>query len=129
MTEETARNYMMHWDKRFLNKLKILGIHVRMNKRYVYDILALLDSIRKGWKYCPKSNKMEYEIPNHHEEQEGDEERTLRTLREIADSLEPNIQFTTDVPSNHQDGKMPVLDIKVWMRNVEGKQTLLHTFY
>ena len=50
-------------------------------------------------------------------------------LREIADSIEQNIQFTTDIPNNHTDAKMPVLDLKVWMDVRDTYPQILHTFY
>ena len=55
---------------------------------------------------------MEFSQPQPEAVHEGDQERTIRILKEIADSIDKNIQFTTDVPDNHPDGKMPVLDIK-----------------
>ena len=37
----------------------------------------------------------------------------MKILNEIADSIHPMIKFTSDVPSNHYDGLLPVLDLKV----------------
>ena len=94
-----------------------------MYRRYVDDILVCLDPLRKGWEYNKVKNKMEYKenvITN-----DSDEKRTMKTLMEVADSIDQNIQFTTDSPENHIDGRMPVLDLKVWVSN--GK--LLHSFY
>ena len=34
-------------------------------------------------------------------------------LNEIANSIHPMIELTSDIPSNHTDGKLPVLDLKV----------------
>ena len=33
------------------------------------------------------------------------------------------------MPSNHPDGRMPVLDIKVWIGNIDGKPVLPHSFF
>ena len=58
LTGESARCYMMIWDDRFTKKVKNLGIHLHLYKRYVDDILVLLDSIRVGWNYSQTTNKM-----------------------------------------------------------------------
>ena len=41
------------------------------------------------------------------------ENSTVRVLTEVADSILDMISFTSDIPSNHSDGMLPVLDIKV----------------
>ena len=39
--------------------------------------------------------------------------RTAKVLNMIADTLEMDLKFTYDVPSNHSDLRMPVLDLKI----------------
>ena len=51
--------------------------------------------------------------------------RTAKVLQKIAISLERDIQMTYDVPENHSDGKMPVLDLKIWVEN----NKIYYTFY
>ena len=114
----------MLWDRRFLKKLNTLRIHVHLYKCYVDDIIDLLDPIRSGWDYDEKSNNMKYTTPTSVSTNVGVENRTFDIL-----SIKYNIQFTTDIPSNHEDGKMPVLDIKVWVEVMDGQPKLLHTFY
>ena len=41
------------------------------------------------------------------------EKCTAKVLNQVADSIHPMISFTSDTPSNHTDGLMPVLDLKV----------------
>ena len=43
--------------------------------------------------------------------------RTARILQKIVNSLEPDIQLTCDTPANHPTGKMPVLDLEIWVKN------------
>ena len=47
----------------------------------------------------------------------GEEEdaRLARILRGIANRTMQGIEMEADFPSNNADGKMPVLDLKVWM--------------
>ena len=45
-------------------------------------------------------------------------EPDLRTMREVvrmASSIHPMIQLTGDCPSKNSDGKMPLLNTKVWV--------------
>ena len=51
--------------------------------------------------------------------------RTAKILNIIANTLEHDIQMTYDIPENHSDGKMPVLDMKIW---IEGNK-VMYTFY
>ena len=53
-------------------------------------------------------------------------EHTIRILNEIANDVDPMIRFTFDLPEKHQDKKLPVLDLKVWLSETD---ELLHEFY
>ena len=66
----------------------------------------------------------------HEEVIEDDEQlpadlRTARLLRTIANTITPMIQMQEDVPTNHPSGKLPILDLEVWIHN--GK--ILYSFY
>ena len=40
-------------------------------------------------------------------------------IKDIANSVHPMIQMEEDYPSNHTDGKMPILDLECWMDDEE----------
>ena len=40
----------------------------------------------------------------------------------MADSIHPMIQLEEDYPSQHLDGKIPILDLKVWVREEEHQE-------
>ena len=45
-------------------------------------------------------------------------------------SIDPDIQLTWDTPSNNQDRRMPVLDLKLWMeQNQEGENRIRFSYY
>ena len=50
--------------------------------------------------------------------EEGDyiKEKVME-LKAIADSILPGIKMEVDLPSNYDDGKLPILDMKVYMRD------------
>ena len=52
-----------------------------------------------------------------------DELRTAKVLTNIANILNPCIQFTWDSPELKSDNKLPVLDLKLWIEtDIDGKQ-------
>ena len=48
--------------------------------------------------------------------------RTMTELRKMADSIHPMIQLEEDHCHNHQDQKLPILDLKVWVVEVEERE-------
>ena len=58
-----------------------------------------------------------------------DEQRIAKTLTDIANILNPCIQFTWDSPELNSDNKLPVLDLKLWIEtDIDGKQYMQFTF-
>ena len=49
------------------------------------------------------------------EENLPEDERTMNLLKDIANTIYSCVQFTMDCPSSHQKGKVPVLDLKVYI--------------
>ena len=103
LSVEGASLYMILWDKKFMKKLKTLGINLGLYKRYVDDIVVGLRGISPGWFFDRNSNRMKFDAQNQYTTWESDA-RTLAVLRDIANSLDSDIQFETDVPSAHQSG-------------------------
>ena len=52
----------------------------------------------------------------------------MEVIREIANSIDPMIQFTIDTPSNHENNKLPILDIQASM-NVKEYNRLDFEFF
>ena len=46
-------------------------------------------------------------------------------MRNIGNSITPMIQLEEDIPSSHQDQKLPILDLEVWVE----RSKLKHNFY
>ena len=57
---------------------------------------------------------------------ECDDERTARVLVKIANSIMPGIVMEYDVPSRNPDGKMPILDMEVWIDQESGNTLFQH---
>ena len=47
--------------------------------------------------------------------QSKNEKNTMELSSCIANSIEPMIQFTYDIPGSYSNSKLPVLDVKLWL--------------
>ena len=57
------------------------------------------------------------------------DKRTMEVIREIGNSTHPSIQLELDYLSNHEEGKMPILDLKVGVQEIDGLHRIIHEFY
>ena len=53
------------------------------------------------------------------DKQKSDDERTSVFLTNVANSIHPSITVKADYPSKNSDGKMPLLDLKLWVSEEE----------
>jgi hypothetical protein len=105
---------MARWDRIYLERVKKAGMKMRMYDRYVDDSNQAAEVPLPCSKYNIQTGKLY--LDGNQNPDEPDEERTTRVLKEIADSVQPgNIIMETDHPSRNQDGKLPILDMKVWL--------------
>ena len=120
---------MLWWDLEFMKLLSDLSIEVDLYGRFKDDGNLIVDAIPEGTIWNPKFKELVYlgnswNMPVNKEyktlqeiyEQKmirNDEKNTMAILVQIANSIEPMINFTADFPSNHQDHYLPLLDIKV----------------
>ena len=111
LTGEIADCFMVNWDKLFLKKLESLGIIPAIYERFKDDITMALISLEKGLIY--KDGKLTIDKEKQIEDETRSEEAvTMQIIREIAQSIDPMIKFTVDSPMNHENGKIPILDIQ-----------------
>ena len=112
---DVANIFMLWWDRQLKKKLQDEGIKVRMYSRYVDDINIVCEAI---------DMKVERE--------EADE-TTIKSIQKIAKKIHKSIQVTVDYPSNHENRRMPVLDLEQWIEQIEvdgeHKYQILHAHY
>ena len=98
-----------------MKKLREIGIDPILYKRYVDDIVIIVMKIGDA------------------EEEGRADERTIEKIREVGESIHRSIKLTKEVPSEKEDKKLPVLDLKAWIEEVEEgeskKYKVLHEFY
>ena len=104
LTDAVAKVYMTWWDRKVKEKAMKEGMEIILYRRYVDDINVIA-----------RINK-DYENENERE-QEG-----MEMFKRIGDSIDNSIKLEIDYPSRHEDGKMPLLDVKVWMEEIDSKK-------
>ena len=95
-------------------------------KRYVDDINMVIEYIRGNYEY--RSGKLERkEGPKMTVEKD---KKMFEIKRKIGNEIHESIQLTNDTPSENEDKKVPILDLKCWVgKGKDGKQYILHEHY
>ena len=128
LTGEIADCYMINWDKKFLEKLKSLGINLILYMRFKDDTTIVTKALERGSKFENGKIVIDEDKKKLDEEKSADEV-TIEVIKEIAESIDDMIEFTVDFPSNkHKCGKLPILDIQVCV-NKNKENRIDYEFY
>ena len=58
-----------------------------------------------------------------------DEERTVEVILGIANSLNKDIKLTWEISGKNINNRIPVLDLEIWIKEIDGVKVVLHSFY
>ena len=112
-----ASIFMIWWDRRFQEEVKKENLDMRMYTRYVDDETIVCKAVPE----CSGNIN------------QAKDERTMKKLQEIGNSIHPSIQLTIDYASNNENGRIPILDTEQWIENVEVgneiKPQIIHSHY
>ncbi|PFX34698.1 hypothetical protein AWC38_SpisGene381 [Stylophora pistillata] len=123
MFTEAMKLFMVWWDRQFKIKMNEFGLRVRMYKRCDDDINVVVDAPGAGLRFIENEGRvirgediLEQELAI-----EADK-RCMNLVQKIGNSIHPSISLEVDYSSQHADGKLPILDLKVWVesRRVQG---------
>ena len=132
LTGTVAKIFMRWWDERLASKLGDMGIQPMLYERYVDDIDSGMEATAEGATYTNGGLQVTEEKKKEDEGVPADK-RTFDFVKEVGNSIHQSIQLETDVPSNYEDNKLPILDLKVWMGEVETedgiKRKIMHEHY
>ena len=112
LTGEIADCYLIQWDKKFISKLKSLGINPIIYQRFKDDITIVAEELEKGSKLEDGKIIINEEKRNVDMEKRG-EEVTVELIVDVAESIDDIVKFTFDIPSKHKNGKIAILDVEV----------------
>ena len=130
LTGELAKVFMCWWDKEMLKRLGEKGMNPILYKRYVDDINIATKGIGNEYDYINGS------LVRHDTEREDTVELDLKTfdiVRQIGNEIHQSIELTIDTPSKNEDQKVPILDLKCWIQEIDVSGTpkwmILHEHY
>ena len=113
LTGAVSRPFMAKWDRLYLESVEKAGLKMLLYERYVDDSNQVAEAPPRGWKYCNVEKKMV--ISEEEDECENEDERMANALIKIANGVMECVKMEADMPSKNEDGKLPILDMKVWM--------------
>ena len=120
LTGELAKVFMTWWDKQVIQRMRSLEMDPILYKRYVDDVNIAADEVAEGYGYV--DGAIVEQGDGEREDGESDK-RTFNVIKQIGNEVHRSIQLTDDVPSNHIDRKVPNLDLKCWIEEVEIVET------
>ena len=129
LTGVIAQIFMVWWDREFANRLRDLHLQLlRLHQRYIDDTNLVGEQTEVGARYedgriiiTDESVREDQDIP--------DDERTMKLLQSIANSIHHSVRMTIDYPSKHADKKVPMLNVKMWIEEGDDRRLLLYEHY
>ena len=97
LTGVIAEIYMSWWDGQLVVLLREDRMFTLFYKRYVDDINLILKVEREDTITGPRDKCI------------------MERVKQLANTIHSNIKATCDYGSNYEDGKLPMLDIKMWI--------------
>ena len=137
LTGVLAQLFMVWWDRQMVKKLEESGMELRMYKRYVDDINVIMNASAAGLRF-EEGNVIQDENFAQIEQNLEPDKRCILLFQSTGNSIHPFVRLEVDYPSRHEDGKLPILDLKVWIEKRtrvgdggQGRdvQVVLHEFY
>ena len=130
LAQAVARIVMIWWDRKFLELCSNLGLEMLMYLRYVDDTNKAIIPPPLGSRFI--NGELQIDPILAVEDEARPRDKVVGTLlRSVANSISPMLQFEDDVPSNHEDGRLPILDLKVWVEVAQDGRgaEIRHTFF
>ena len=140
LTGVLAQLFMVWWDRQFVKKVEDNGLKLRVYKRYVDDINVIMNAPSSGLRFVDGKVIQDEHVAELEQDVEADR-RCMLLVQSIGNSIHSSIELEVDYPSRHGDGKLPILDLKVWLekknrvvdsaleREVREVNVVLHEFY
>ena len=127
LTVAIARSVMLKWDRQFKQLCTDNLVALLLYRRYVDDQLGVYAIIAPGYRWSTLENAIIFNGDMVDEDTALDPAaRTLGVIKDMANSISPDLQMTLDCPGPHNSGRMPVLDLEVWL---DGTGEINYEFY
>ena len=128
LTGETAQIFMSWWDKQIRGMYREKGIDIKLYMRYVDDINTLIRKTEPGTRYVDNELIITDEAKIEDERKQPDE-ITMNLFKEVAETIHESIKLKVDYPSNYEDRKIPILNLKVWVEETDEGTRIIYEHY
>ena len=132
LTMACARIVMTEWGEKYMEILEKAGVKTTLLKIYVDDVRQTSTLIRKGLRYDAEKEEWGWSKEAEEEDEQKDKEgeskdaRMARILQPAMNGINSDLVFTTELPEDFEDERLPTLDFKMWL---EEDMEINHTFY
>ena len=123
---------MQDWGEEYMKVLEEAKLITTLFKIYVDDVRQISTVLKEGTRFDMVSRRMVWkeEFAKEDEEKRKDGEsldaRMVRVLLPVMNSINTDLEFTTELREDFQDRKLPTLDCKLWL---EEDGSLNHTYF
>ena len=128
LTGVIAQVFMVWWDREFKERLRRVQNQMKLHQRYVDDSNVVTLETEIGARYDGEQLIVTEDTVLQDEGVPADE-RSMKLLQEIGSHIHPSIRLTTDYPSKNEDGKVAMLDVKMWFATTDGRRRILYEHY
>ena len=128
LTGVVAQIFMVWWDRQFISKLEQIDIRLKLHERYVDDTNLSAKQTELGARY-DGTNIVVTEETRIQDEGVMKDERTMKFLQSVANSIHPSIRMTIDYPTKYEEGKVPMLNVKMWIGEFGGRLQIMYEHY
>ena len=115
-----ARIVMAKWAEKVLEIMSKNNIEVWLAAIYVDDVRFVTSLISQGTRWDGKKKKFASKKEWQEEDEKdglSDECRTARELLKAMNSVFHNIQFTSEIPQDFPNNRLPTLDFTCWLED------------
>ena len=131
LTSIVARVVMDDWMKGFLVRLDDAGMKLWMVAKYVDDVNVVCDVVSPGWMWLEGS--LQWKEDWERQDKSSGVSPEVRTANIILEAAEMQVQwlkFTYDLPELYENGKVPMLDVEMWVdKTQEESDVLMWNFF
>ena len=118
---------MNEWDSRWMDLCRLNNIKLGKSDRYMDDIRAFLKSLKMGWRWVGGS--LCYTKSWEEEDRASGRSAARRTalvLVGMMNDVFPFLNFTVELGEDFIDGKLPSLDVAIW---VVDRNRIMYEFF
>ena len=128
ITGVVAQVFMVWWDRQLTERMNQINFKLKMHQRYVDDTNVVAKQTAIGARYDGERLVIN-ETTIAEDEAVPPDKRTMQLLQKVASYIHPSIRLTIDYPSKHANGKVPMLDLNMWIMDVGGERKVVYEHY